>query len=36
MVSGQVKFDDHRNPVKSAVIVEIKNGKVVYRTTVNP
>ena len=36
VVSGHVKFDDHRNPVKSAVIVEVKNGKVVYRTTVNP
>jgi branched-chain amino acid transport system substrate-binding protein len=35
-VSGHVKFDDHRNPVKSAVIVEVKNGKVVYRATVNP
>ena len=36
VVSGQVKFDENRNPVKSAVIVEIKNGKQVYRATVNP
>jgi branched-chain amino acid transport system substrate-binding protein len=36
VVSGQVKFDADRNPVKSAVIVEIKNGKQVYRATVNP
>ena len=36
LVSGHIKFDEHRNPLKSAVIVEIKNGKVVYRTTVNP
>ncbi len=36
VVSGQVKFDAERNPVKSAVIVEVKNGKFVYRTTVNP
>jgi len=36
VVSGHVKFDDHRNPLKSAVIVEVKNGKVVYRATVNP
>lgn len=36
VVSGQVKFDSNRNPVKSAVIVEVKNGKFVYRTTVNP
>ncbi len=36
VVSGQVKFDSDRNPVKSAVIVEVKNGKFVYRATVNP
>jgi branched-chain amino acid transport system substrate-binding protein len=36
VVSGHVKFDENRNPLKSAVIVEVKNGKVVYRTTVNP
>jgi branched-chain amino acid transport system substrate-binding protein len=36
LVSGQVKFDDDRNPVKSAVIIEIKGGKQVYRASVNP
>jgi branched-chain amino acid transport system substrate-binding protein len=35
-VTGQVKFDDHRNPVKSAVIIEILGGKQVFKTTVNP
>jgi branched-chain amino acid transport system substrate-binding protein len=35
-VTGEVKFDGDRNPVKSAVIIEIKGGKQVYRTTVNP
>ena len=35
-VSGQITFDSNRNPVKSAVIIEIKDGKQVYRTTVNP
>jgi branched-chain amino acid transport system substrate-binding protein len=35
-VTGQVKFDADRNPVKSAVIIEIKGGKQVYKTTVNP
>jgi branched-chain amino acid transport system substrate-binding protein len=35
-VTGQVKFDGDRNPVKSAVIIEIKGGKQVYNTTVNP
>lgn len=36
VVSGRIKFDENRNPIKSAVIIEIKNGKQVYRTTVNP
>jgi branched-chain amino acid transport system substrate-binding protein len=35
-VTGQVKFDDHRNPLKSAVIIEIKGGKQTFKTTVNP
>ena len=35
-VTGQVKFDQDRNPVKSAVIIEIKGGKQVFKTTVNP
>ena len=35
-VTGHVKFDSDRNPVKSAVIIEIKGGKQVFRTTVNP
>lgn len=35
-VTGQIKFDADRNPVKSAVIIEIKGGKQVYKTTVNP
>jgi len=35
-VSGRVTFDANRNPVKSAVIIEIKDGKQTYKTTVNP
>jgi branched-chain amino acid transport system substrate-binding protein len=35
-VTGQVKFDSDRNPVKSAVIIEIKGGKQVFNATVNP
>jgi branched-chain amino acid transport system substrate-binding protein len=35
-VTGHVRFDSDRNPVKSAVIIEIKGGKQVYKTTVNP
>ena len=36
VVSGQIKFDADRNPIKAAAIIEIKGGKQVYRTTVNP
>lgn len=41
-VTGQISFDDHRNPVKSAVMVELVKGteankpQVVYAGTVNP
>ena len=36
VVTGQVKFDSDRNPVKSAVIIEIKDGKQAYKATVAP
>jgi branched-chain amino acid transport system substrate-binding protein len=36
VVTGQVKFDADRNPVKSAVIIELKGGQQVYKTTVAP
>ena len=35
-VTGQVKFDSDRNPSKSAVIIGIKDGRQVHKTTVNP
>jgi branched-chain amino acid transport system substrate-binding protein len=35
-VSGVLTFDASRNPIKSAVILEVKGGKFVYRDTVNP
>jgi len=35
-VSGVIKFDENRNPVKSAVILKIENGQQVYVTTVQP
>ncbi|HOX32779.1 MAG TPA: ABC transporter substrate-binding protein, partial [Spirochaetales bacterium] len=35
-VIGKITYDANRNPIKSAVIVEIKDGKQVYKTTVNP
>ena len=36
VVSGHIKFDKERNPVKSVGIFEIKGGKEVYRSGVNP
>jgi branched-chain amino acid transport system substrate-binding protein len=35
-VTGTITYDQKRNPVKSAVIVEMKGGVQVYRATVNP
>ncbi|HTX71368.1 MAG TPA: ABC transporter substrate-binding protein [Rectinemataceae bacterium] len=35
-VTGEIKFDADRNPIKSAVIIKIQNGQQVYETTVNP
>ena len=35
-VGGQIKFDEFRNPVKSAVIIEMKGGQQVYKATANP
>jgi branched-chain amino acid transport system substrate-binding protein len=35
-VTGTITLDEHRNASKPAVVLEIKQGKKVYRTTVNP
>jgi branched-chain amino acid transport system substrate-binding protein len=35
-VTGHIKFDADRNPIKSAVIIEIKNGQQQFVTTVAP
>ena len=35
-ITGTIKYDENRNPVKSAVILEVKEGKVFYKTSVNP
>ena len=35
-VSGKLTMDENRNPIKGAVILEIKGGKFVYRDMVNP
>jgi len=35
-VSGSITFDANHNPIKAAVILQVKNGKVVYDSTVAP
>lgn len=35
-VTGEIKFDADRNPIKSAVIIGIDKGQQVYKATVNP
>ncbi|NLI55520.1 ABC transporter substrate-binding protein [bacterium] len=35
-VTGKITFDENRNPVKSVVIIEIKDGQQVYNTTISP
>lgn len=36
VATGHITFDAKRNPIKSAVVCEIKDGQVVYRLTVEP
>jgi len=35
-VTGNISFDENRNPVKSVVILQIKDGQQKYLTTINP
>jgi branched-chain amino acid transport system substrate-binding protein len=35
-VSGKITFDENHNPVKSATILEVKDGKVQFNSVVNP
>jgi branched-chain amino acid transport system substrate-binding protein len=35
-VTGSITLDAHRNATKPAVVLEIKGGKKVYNTTINP
>jgi len=35
-VSGSYKFDENRDPVKAAVIIQIKNGQQTFLATINP
>ena len=34
-VTGQIRFDPQRNPMKSAVVLGVAQGRFVYRATVN-
>ncbi len=36
VVSGHIKYDENRNPIKSAVICTVKDGAATYYTTVQP
>jgi len=35
-IAGVYKFDENRDPIKAAFILQIKNGQQTYLTTVNP
>jgi branched-chain amino acid transport system substrate-binding protein len=35
-LTGVIKFDQNRNPVKGAVILEVKGGAAVYKASVSP
>jgi branched-chain amino acid transport system substrate-binding protein len=35
-VSGKIVFDENGNPIKDAVIMQYKNGKATYVTTIHP
>lgn len=35
-VTGWIKFDGHHNPIKPAAIMQIKDGQIVFVTTVQP
>ncbi|MGA2079150.1 MAG: ABC transporter substrate-binding protein [Holophaga sp.] len=36
VVSGRIRFDSRRDPIKDAVILEVKNGNFVYRSSIHP
>jgi branched-chain amino acid transport system substrate-binding protein len=35
-ITGRMTFDATRNPIKAAVLLEVKNGAAVYKTSVSP
>jgi branched-chain amino acid transport system substrate-binding protein len=36
VVSGKIIFDENRNPIKSAAIIKVENGKFIFAKTVAP
>jgi len=36
LVTGNISLDENHNPIKSAVVIEFKDGKQVYKETINP
>lgn len=35
-ITGKIRFDADRNPVKSAIVLKIENGQATYQTTIQP
>lgn len=35
-VSGRIRFDDQRNPIKSAAIMKVRDGRMAFHSTVRP
>ena len=35
-VSGKITFDQFHNPIKAAVLLQVKDGEIVYNATVAP
>jgi branched-chain amino acid transport system substrate-binding protein len=35
-ITGTIKYDENRNPVKGVAILEVKDGKIFYKTSITP
>ena len=35
-VSGTITYDEHHNPIKAAVILQVKDGEIVFVSSVAP
>ncbi len=36
VVSGNISYDEKHNPVKAAVILQVKDGEIIYVDTIAP